>query len=112
MHQRYSPVWERAEDPTLAEDFLPADAQTQHKIFRNLLMFDAIAGPAIEYWRDMAFSQNVILSGIDDEKVLQFYQDAITSSGIITQMPMLLSDYLAFGKFVFHMLMDENNLCI
>ena len=107
MHQRYSPVWERAEDPTLAEDFLPADAQTQHKIFRNLLMFDAIAGPAIEYWRDMAFSQNIILSGIDDEEVLQFYQDAVTASGIITQMPMLLSDYLAFGKFVFHMLMDE-----
>jgi hypothetical protein len=108
MHQRYSPVWERAEDPTLAEDFLPSDAQTQHKIFRNLLMFDAIAGPAIEYWRDMAFGNNILLSGISDEKVLRFYQDAIDACGITTQMPMLLSDYLAFGKFVFHMLMDES----
>jgi len=108
MNQRYSPVWERAEDPTLAEDFLPADPQTQHKIFRNLMMFDAIAGPATEYWRDLAFSQNVILSGINDEKVLQFYQDAIYASGILPMMPMLLSDYLTFGKFVYHQLMDES----
>jgi len=104
MNQRYSPVFERAEDPTLAEDFMPADPQTQNKIFRNLIMFDPIAGPATEYWRDLAFSQNVILSGIQDEKILQFYNDAIYASGIIPAMPMLLSDYLTFGKFVFHML--------
>jgi len=107
MSQRYSPVFERAEDPTLAEDFMPADPQTQHKIFRNLIMFDPIAGPATEYWKDLAFSPNVILSGIADEKIIQFYQDAIDASGILAQMPMLLSDYLTFGKFVFHMLMDE-----
>jgi len=108
MNQRYSPVFERAEDPTLAEDFMPADPQTQNKIFRNLIMFDPIAGPATEYWRDLAFSQNVILSGIRDEKVLQFYNDAIYASGIIPMMPMLLSDYLTFGKFVFHMLFDND----
>ncbi len=107
MNQRYSPVFERAEDPTLAEDFMPADPQTQNKIFRNLIMFDPIAGPATEYWRDLAFSQNVILGGISDPKILQFYNDAIYASGIIPQMPMLLSDYLTFGKFVFHMLFDE-----
>jgi len=108
MNQRYSPVWERAEDPTLAEDFLPADPQTQNKIFRNLMMFDAIAGPATEYWRDLAFSQNVILSGVNDPKIMQFYQDALYASGVIPMMPMLLSDYLTFGKFVYHQLMDES----
>jgi len=107
MSQRYSPVFERAEDPTIAEDFMPADPQTQHKIFRNLIMFDPIAGPATEYWKDLAFSQNVILSGIDDNEILEFYQDAIDASGIISVMPMLLSDYLTFGKFVFHMIMDK-----
>jgi len=107
MSQRYSPVFERAEDPTIAEDFMPADPQTQHKIFRNLIMFDPIAGPATEYWRDLAFSQNVILSGIDDDKAIQFFQDAIDASGIVPAMPMLLSDYLTFGKFVFHMIFDK-----
>lgn len=106
MSQRYSPVFERAEDPTLAEDFMPADPQTQHKIFRNLIMFDPIAGPTTEYWRDLAFSSNVLLSGIDDDKIIQFYQDAIDACGIISIMPMLLGDYLTFGKFVFHMIMD------
>jgi hypothetical protein len=106
MSQRYSPVFERAEDPTIAEDFMPADPQTQHKIFRNLIMFDPIAGPATEYYRDLAFSSNVILSGIEDGEIIQFYQDAIEASGIIPIMPVLLSDYLTFGKFVFHMIMD------
>jgi len=107
MHQRYSPVFERAEDPTLAEDFMPADPQTQNKIFRNLIMFDPIAGPATEYWRDLAFSSNIVLGGLNDPKLEKFFRDAVDASGIIPIMPMLLSDYLTFGKFVFHMLFDD-----
>ena len=47
-YQTYSPVYERAEDPTLAEEFLPTDTQTQNKIFRNIIMYDPVAGPATE----------------------------------------------------------------
>ena len=103
----YSPVYERAEDPTLAEEFLPTDTQTQNKIFRNIIMFDPVAGPATEYWRDLAFSKHVRLGGIKDPKILQFYQDAIEASGIEAEMPWLLNDYLTFGRFVMHMDFDD-----
>ena len=98
MMQPYSPVYERAEDPTLAEEFMPSDTQTQNKIFRNIIMYDPIAGPATEYWRDMAFSRHVRLGGLEDDKVLKFYEDAIEASGIEAKMPWLLNDYLVFGR--------------
>ena len=98
MMQPYSPVYERAEDPTLAEEFMPTDTQTQNKIFRNIIMYDPIAGPATEYWRDMTFSRYVRLGGLEDKKVLQFYEDAIEASGIEAKMPWLLNDYLVFGR--------------
>ena len=98
MMQPYSPVYERAEDPTLAEEFMPTDTQTQNKIFRNIIMYDPIAGPATEYWRDMAFSRHVRLGGLEDDKILRFYEDAIEASGVEAKMPWLLNDYLVFGR--------------
>lgn len=105
--QAYSPVYERAEDPTLVEEFLPSDTQTQNKIFRNIIMYDPVAGPATEYWRDLAFSRYIRLGGMKDEKILQFYQDAIQASNIEHWMPWMLNDYLTFGRFVSQFNMDE-----
>lgn len=105
---RYSPVFERAEDPTLADNFLPADPQTQNKLWRQIITMDPIAGPATEYWKELAFGERVILSGIDDEKVEQFYYDAIEACKIEGNMADLLGNYLQYGSFVFHMTMDES----
>lgn len=105
---RYSPYFERAEDPTLAADFLPADPQTQNKLFRQIITLDPIAGPATEYWKDLAFGERVILSGLDDDKVEQFYYDALAASNIEPMMSSLLGNFLTYGKFVFHMTMDES----
>jgi hypothetical protein len=70
------------------------------------MMLDPIAGPATEYYRDLTFGKKILLSGIEDPRVEQFYYDAIEASGIEPLMPWLLQDYLTFGKFVFHMLFD------
>ena len=105
--QVYTPMYERAEAPTLVEDFLPTDIKTQNKIFRNILQYDAIAGPATEYWCSMAFSRNVILSDIDDPTVMHLYEDATTACGIIPEFPLLLHDYLTIGRFVFFMQPDK-----
>lgn len=105
--QRYSPVYERAEASTVAEDFLPTDTATQNKIFRKIIMFDPIAGPATDYWRDLTFSDRLLTSGIKDKKLTQFYNDAIEASGIAGKMPDMLASYLTFGRMVGHQLMDE-----
>lgn len=105
--QRYSPVYDRAEAPTLAEEYLPTDVQTQNKIFQSIVMFDPIAGPATEYWADLAFSNRILLSGVADDKVLQEYNDAISASNIAGFMPELVHSYLTYGRFVMHQIMDE-----
>jgi len=106
--QAYSPVYERAEDPTLAEEFLPQDTQTQNKIFRNIIMFDPVAGPATDYWRDLAFSRFIRLGGVEDTKILQLYEDAIEASKIAAQLPWMLNDYLTFGRFTAHFVWDDH----
>lgn len=105
--QIYSPIYERAEAPTLVEDFLPTDIKTQNKIFRNILQYDTIAGPATEYWCSMAFGKNVILSDIEDKDVMKFYEDATEACGLIPEFPLLLLDYLTIGRFVFFLVPDD-----
>ncbi len=105
---RYSPVFDRAEEPGLAQDFLPADPQTQNKLFRQIIDFDPVAGPTTEYWTELAFGEHVILSGVQDDKILKFYNDAIEASGVEALMPSMLGNYLIYGNVVFHMNMDES----
>lgn len=108
VDQRYSPVFDRAEVPNLGQQFLPADMQSQTKIFKQIITFDPIVGTALEYIRDMTFSDGVILGGVKDEKVLQNYNDAIEASGIVGYMPDLLQCFTGLGRFVFHMTMNES----
>jgi hypothetical protein len=100
----YSPGYERAEAPTLVEEFLPTDTRTQNRLFRNILVYDAIAGPATEYWCSMAFGENILLSGIDDPTIMHLYEDALAASGVIPQMPLMLNEYLVIGRLAFFML--------
>lgn len=103
----YSPVYERAEEPTLAEEFLPTDSQTQNRIFRNIIVYDPVAGPATDYWRELAFSKYIRLGALNDPKLLQFYEDAIEASHVAARMPFLLGDYLSYGRFVLEQGMDQ-----
>lgn len=103
----YTPDRTRAEEPTLVEDYLPNDLQTQNKIFKKIIAYDTVAGPATEYWKDMAFSQKVLVGGIDDPKVQQFYEDALESCGTVPIMPELLNDFLIFGRCVLRLIPDK-----
>lgn len=105
--QQYSPVFDRAEIPDLGQQFLPADSASQNKLFREIFTFDAIVGSAVEYWKDLCFSDRVILTGVDDPEILQTYIDATDASGIVPMMPLLLQDYLVLGRFVYHMIYDN-----
>jgi hypothetical protein len=106
LSQQYSPVFDRAEVPDLGQQFLPADSSSQNKLFREIVTFDAIVGSAIEYWKDLAFSERVILGGLKDPYIDKFYNEAIEASGIVNWMPMLLHDYLVFGRMMFNMIFD------
>jgi hypothetical protein len=108
VDQRYSPVFDRVEVPNLGQQFLPADIQSQNKTFKQIIEFDPIVGTAIEYIKDMTFSDGVILGGLEDESVLREYNDAVVGSGIVGLMPDLLQCYLGLGRFVFHMVMNES----
>jgi len=108
LNQEYSPVTDRAEAPTLGEQFLPGDSASQNKMYEEIATFDPIVSPTLEYWKDLAFSEDIIVSGVVDSYQKQFFEDALYSSGMIPLMPELLHDFLTFGKFVAHLLYNDS----
>ena len=108
LNQEYSPVVDRAEAPTLGEQFLPGDSASQNKMYEEIATFDPIVSPTLEYWKDLAFSEDINVSGVVDSYQKQFFEDALYASGIIPLMPELLHDFLTFGKFVAHLLYNDD----
>ncbi|MFA5135441.1 MAG: hypothetical protein WC505_06685 [Patescibacteria group bacterium] len=104
QRQIYSPLYERAEAPTLVEEYLPTDTRTQNKLFRNILAYDAIAGTTTEYWCSMAFGDEIFLSGIEDNAIMHLYEDALSASGVVPLMPLMLSEYLTIGRLFYFMM--------
>ena len=108
LNQEYSPVTDRAEAPTLGQQFLPGDSASQNRMYEEIATFDPIVSPTLEYWKDLAFSEEIIVSGVTDSKQKQFFEDSLYASGIISELPELLHDFLTFGKFVAHLLYNDS----
>ncbi len=81
--------------------------QEANRHYRDLLLHSHTVGLAIDLWRDLAFQgKELVLSGVPDQQSATFFCDAVEASGIEAQLPMLLTDYLVFGRFAAHLLPD------
>jgi hypothetical protein len=78
-----------------------------NRIVRLIYLTDPVAGPAIDFYREVPFGP-VILGGIKDEKLLQFYNDALDSINIQRHLPFLAGDILVEGRLICHLLMSES----
>lgn len=81
--------------------------QEVNKHCRDLLLHSHTVGLAIEMWRDLAFQgKRLVLSGVPDQKSAEFFHDAVVGSTIERQLPLLLTDYMVFGRFAANLLWD------
>ncbi|NIT79648.1 MAG: hypothetical protein GWN58_33360 [Anaerolineae bacterium] len=102
-----TPVTERLERGTVAHDWIPRDTRTMNRIVRLIYLTDPVAGPAIDFYREVPFGP-VILGGIKDEKLLQFYNDALNAIEIQRHLPFLAGDILVEGRLICHLLLSES----
>lgn len=102
-----TPVTERLERGTVAHDWIPRDTRTMNRIVRLIYLTDPVAGPAIDFYREVPFGP-VILGGIKDEKLLQFYNDALSAIEIQRHLPFLAGDILVEGRLIVHLLLSES----
>lgn len=101
-----SPVQERLDRGTIAHDWIPRDTRSMNKVVRLIYLTDPVAGPAIDFYREVPFGP-VVLGGIKDEKRLQFYYDAIDRLRLQRHLPWLAGDILVDGRLITHFLLNE-----
>jgi len=93
--------------PTIAENALPGDVRSQHKLWRSIYNFDAVAGVAVELYGALPFGE-FTLAGIEDPAILRVYRDAIENLNLENYFPVLATEFLVMGKLCLHLTFDKS----
>lgn len=103
---RYNPVFDDLSEGTIIEQFMPTDPRRLHRIWRRIYLEDPVAGPAIELYKELPWS-DFQLTGIDDRHIEQLYTDALNAINIVSLLPELSAEFLVMGKIIGHLHMDD-----
>ena len=106
-HNRYNPVYDDLSEGTIIEQFMPVDPRRLHRIWRRIYLQDPVAGPAVELYKDLPWSDFELL-GIDDPAVARLYTDAMNAININDLLPELSAEFLTMGKVIGHLTMNES----
>lgn len=95
-------------DNSLVDSWIPIDSMGLHQLWRRIYLRDYICGSAIDFWRDLPWS-DFTLGGIDDKGILQQYNDCLKDYLKITEwLPEISTEFLTLGKVALHFLFDGN----
>lgn len=89
-----------------AEVLLPKDLRNQHKLFRQIYLFDFIAGPATELWSSIPWS-TFHLVGVSDPAKMRIFEEAIDKLDLPAHLPWMTTEFLMMGKLCVHLLFDQ-----
>lgn len=104
---RYNPAYDRLEEGSVIEDWIPRDLSGLNKLFRIIYTRDSICGPAIDIMSNLPWS-SFDIHGVDDPAIRRFYEDAAQVFGDKAQeMPAITIEYLVLGRFCASLIYDE-----
>lgn len=104
---RYNPLYDDLADYTLLDILTPSDPRRLNKILRSIYETDAVAGPAVEIYKNVPFS-DFMIAGIQDKAIANLYTDALNALNIVEELPDWASEFLVMGRIIGHLLMDES----
>jgi hypothetical protein len=79
----------------------------QNDWYVDLYQNNKIIGAVIDMWRDLAFhGRHLKVFGVEDRRVMGFYEEAVAASGIEQAIPSFFLDYLLLGRLVGHQIFD------
>jgi len=104
---RFNPAYDRLEEGSVIEDWIPRDLAGLNKLFRIIYTRDSICGPAIDIMSNLPWS-SFDIHGVDDPKLRQFYEEAAQLFGDKAQeMPAITIEYLVLGRFCASLIYDD-----
>jgi hypothetical protein len=105
-HERYNPVYDRLDEGSVIEDWIPRDAPGIHMMMRRIYTRDEIGGPMVDIFKEMAWS-DYDLHGVKDPHMMEPF--ALTSRAIDLQslMPALSAENLIIGRAIYSLGWDS-----
>jgi hypothetical protein len=101
---RFNPVFDRLEQGSVLEDWVPRDAAGINMMFRRMYVRDPIVKPVIDIQSTMPWSEFDI-GGVKDPAIRNFYEDAF-AMWTSDAMSQISREYLVLGRFCASLLYD------
>lgn len=97
QNNRFNPVFDKLEQGSVLEDWVPRDAPGINMMFRRMHVRDVVAGPAIDIYASMPWSEFDI-GGIKDPALRRFYEEALAmfTPEVLTT---IAKEFLVIGRF-------------
>jgi len=105
-HNRFNPVFDDLSEGTIVEQFMPVDFRRLHRIWRRIRLQDPVAGPALELYSDLPWSE-FQFTGLEDRSIARIYTDAMNNIDITNELPGITGEFLGMGKVIGHLIMNE-----
>lgn len=96
-NNRFNPVFDKLEQGSVLEDWVPRDAPGINMMFRRMHVRDVIVGPAIDIFASMPWSEFDI-GGIKDNAMRRYYEEALAmfTPEVLTT---IAKEFLVIGRF-------------
>lgn len=104
---RYNVAFDRLEEGSVIEDWIPRDLPGINKMMRGIYTRDGVAGPAVDILSLLPWSP-FDLTGIEDKTIRNFFEDAAKVFGENAEaMRDISTEYLVLGRFAASMIFNE-----
>ena len=97
QNNRFNPVFDKLEQGSVLEDWVPRDAPGINMMFRRMHVRDVVAGPTVDIYSSLPWSQFDI-GGVKDPALRKFYEEALAmfTPDVLTG---IAKEYLVIGRF-------------
>jgi hypothetical protein len=103
--QVYAPLYHDLLYNDIAQYQTPKAKNAHNRLMRQIYNFDGIAGPAIDLYAEITWS-DFDLSGVEDRSILHIYEDALNNLQLPSYLPKFTANWLVIGRLCVHFLFD------
>ncbi len=104
-HTRYNPVRDDLSKGSIVEEMIPPDPRGRARLDRLIYQRDGVGGPGVDIIMELLHS-DFNLTNVKDPKILQTYEDAKDSGGLLAKFPQIVGEYLKIGRVAVSHLFD------
>lgn len=112
QHDRYNPAFDRLDEGSVVEDWIPRDQPGIHKMLRLIYLRDEVGGPMVDIYKEMAWGDFDLHYGHkaeDDTEQRRIFEDSAAALNLPELMPSISGETLIIGRNLGTLLFDNGS---